>query len=512
MALPSPEFRLNGGAPGVKASVSAGGLVTCTLDDTTGVTYVEWSIITTDETTAPGDYVLSTTGGAVPGAHTMTFNAGAAATSGIIRAQINHGINTLTGNAASESASDVTIATAKWYVPTGGAGFEMLADGEEDESNATHGKTGEWNQAARAMGGGGAGAFTYIELGSGTKASLGLVRMSRNFVALACKTAASTNHAILTEDNADGFQWGDSTLTAQWITDVKTGGAWYLRVNGATIATINASGIGLASGTTYAVNGVGHATAATASSLAFRGASSEAAFGYLYASGSVPTVGFIRGASGFVVIATLTAAGSFDNVGFSDDGADAWKVGNDTRSAGVRLAAKTGGSVTVEINNAVEVTLDATGINLASGNTYQVNGVAHTASSTASSLMFRDAAGRSSVVDPSADADIATKGYVDGADRDSNTEPTVIVASDRYVYVDGTVVNNVTLPTSVTFSGINLTLVNTSDTGGDDITVTADGVEVIGVGGSTAILLLPGYSMTLRGRASSWVIVSTGTI
>lgn len=425
MALPSPEFRLNGGAPGVKASVSAGGLVRCTLDDTTGVTYVEWSIITTDETTAPGDYVLSTTGGAVPGAHTMTFNAGAAATSGIIRAQINHGINTLTGNAASEEASDVTIATAKWYVPTGGAGFEMLADGEEDESHATHGKTGEWNQAARAMGGGGAGAFTYIELGSGTKASIGLVRMSRNFVALACKTAASTNHAILTEDNADGFQWGDSTLTAQWITDVKTGGAWYLRVNGATIATINASGIGLAAGTAFTVDGASYGStnvtlksASTSSILkatpgagpgqdivirAATGGDAGSVGGNLtigpgiggtadvVAGGSMTFAMQSDGAASGSLLMTGGALGTFLTIGY--DNATTTLTFVTTKNT-LRFNAAT--TIDFQINGTTEASITASGMNVISGNTYAVNGVGHATAATASSLPFRGASGEAS--------------------------------------------------------------------------------------------------------------------
>ena len=136
---------------------------------------------------------------------------------------------------------------------------------------------------------------------------------------------------------------------------------------------------------------------ATANKLVARGASGEAAFAYLYPSGSVPTTGFLREQSGFVAIATLTGAGSFDNVGFSDDGADGWKVGNDTRAASVRLAVKTGGLATVEVNNVVEVTMDAGGINLAAGNTYQVNGVAHATSATNSSLAFRGSSAELSV-------------------------------------------------------------------------------------------------------------------
>ncbi len=167
--------------------------------------------------------------------------------------------------------------------------------------------------------------------------------------------------------------------------------------NGSMHAAAIASGAaGFMTGTDKAL--VDTATAsATANALTKRGASGEAAFAYLYPSGSVPTTGFLRGQSGFVAIATLTGAGSFDNVGFSDDSADGWKVGNDTRAAAVRLAVKTGGSATVEVNNVVEVTIDAGGINLAAGNTYQVNGVAHATAATNSSLAFRGSSAELSV-------------------------------------------------------------------------------------------------------------------
>jgi hypothetical protein len=178
------------------------------------------------------------------------------------------------------------------------------------------------------------------------------------------------------------------------------------------------------------------ATVATASTLVLRGASGEAAFAYLYDGASLPTTGFLRHRSGFTYIASTTAAGGFDNEGFTDDGSDGWKIGNQTRAAAVRFSVKTGGSITWEVNNVVEGTMDATGLNLASGNTYQVNGVAHTASATASSLMFRDAAGRSSVADPSASTDIATKNYVDTRTWYAATGTATLVAGAALGVVD----------------------------------------------------------------------------
>lgn len=412
MTNPSPLFKLNGGSPGVKASVAAGATVTATLNDTSGVTFVEWDIATTDETTVPGDYTLSTNGGAVPGNETMTFTAGAAGTSGIIRATINHGVNATTGNAASETEPDVTISTAKWYVPTAVSALEVFADAEGTESDLTHGQTGELNQAIRALGGGGPGAFTYIELGSGTKATVGLIRTARNFIGWAYRNSLGSNSAIITEDNADGLAFGDQSQTVKIALDVKALGSIVLREAGSNVVAISGTAVNLTSGVSLQINGVGHTAAATASSLAFRGASGESAFAYLYASGSVPTTGFIRGQSGFVAVAALTAAGSFNNIGLADDGADGWKVGNDTRAAAVRLSVKTGGSATVEVNNVVEVTMDAAGINLASGNTYQVNGVAHATTATNSSLAFRGSSAELAVGYLYSAGTVSTTGFV----------------------------------------------------------------------------------------------------
>lgn len=112
---------------------------------------------------------------------------------------------------------------------------------------------------------------------------------------------------------------------------------------------------------------------ATPTTLVLRGSDREAAFDYLYSGGSLPTVGFLRHRSGFTYIASTTASGGFDNEGFVDDGFDGWRVGNSTRAAAVRLSVKTGGSATWEVNNVVEGTMDADGINLSSGNSYRIN-------------------------------------------------------------------------------------------------------------------------------------------
>src|SRR5512147_691672 len=94
--MASPLFRINGGAAGVKASVSAASAVTATLDSTDGVRSTEWFIDTTDETTAPGDYVLVQSGTVGETVSTTSLVAGTAAK---LRARINGGINLATGQA-----------------------------------------------------------------------------------------------------------------------------------------------------------------------------------------------------------------------------------------------------------------------------------------------------------------------------------------------------------------------------------------------------------------------------
>ncbi|MGK3981264.1 hypothetical protein WMF38_57235 [Sorangium sp. So ce118] len=140
--MPSPSIRINGGSPGVKASVSASSSVTATLDSTDGVRSVTWSVLGTDETATSASYTLVQSGSV---GQTVTFTSGAAGTAGILRSEINGGVNLQT-----EQADPTTRATAKWYVPTS-AGVEVGCVNEELESNATHGWTGLINAIARGL-------------------------------------------------------------------------------------------------------------------------------------------------------------------------------------------------------------------------------------------------------------------------------------------------------------------------------------------------------------------------
>jgi hypothetical protein len=142
--MPSPIFRINGGAPGAKASVSAGGDIVATLDDPSGVDTCVWSVTATDETTAPSEYTLTPFG---PSNSSVVFSAADFGTAGILRCIINGGISK-----ATKLPDPIgTTSTAKWFVPD--AGFEVGAAGEQMESDPTYGSTGLFNSAIRACAG-----------------------------------------------------------------------------------------------------------------------------------------------------------------------------------------------------------------------------------------------------------------------------------------------------------------------------------------------------------------------
>lgn len=519
--IPSPAFTVNGGAPGVKASVAAGATVTCVLDDTSGVTYVEWSVVSTEETTATTDYTLSTTGGIVPGNQTMSFTAGIAATGGIIRAKINHGVNALTGDAVDESAAvNPTIATAKWYVPTGGAAFEVLIDGEEDESNARHGKTGVWNQAIRAMGGGGPGAFTYIELGSGTKSTVGLIRMSRNFIAMACKTSAAVDHPIITEDNADAFVLGSSTLTAGWTIDVKTGGAVIFRENAVEKARVNANGLNAGS-TIYASTGITFAAAGTSAVTKTAGAGVGGTLTIKSASGAVGFAGGnIEVGPGIGGTPDVDAPGSMTHPmgsNGSTSGATIWTAGSaasfltlyydiagtsvvlTTTKPTIKTDAVT--SHIRQIGGVTSETLTATSLNIPTGSTFAVNGVGHATAATASALVFRGASGEASLarlygsgtVHTTAFLSYSRNGIVLGGKTGAGVDHPFITEDGA----EGLAYGDATSTTTQTFysGGMSALILNgfggatLGNAGGGSVSVLATGGETFGVtiGGNAAI-------------------------
>lgn len=141
--MASPAFRINGGAVGAPASVSASGTVTATLDSIVGVNRVTWSVMSTDDTRLPSSYTLTPSGSI---GQTVTLTAGAAGTAGILRCVINAGLDLQTG-----APSAATAATGKWYVPTSN-GFEVIAGDETLESDSRVGWGKAINAALRAAG------------------------------------------------------------------------------------------------------------------------------------------------------------------------------------------------------------------------------------------------------------------------------------------------------------------------------------------------------------------------
>lgn len=136
-----PQIIANGGSPGVKASVAAASAVALTLDDTTGVRSVQWTIVGTDETTSAGDYTIATSGAVGENASLTSLGAGTAA---IVRARINNGLD------RGRPAPTETTATIKFFVPTVD-GLEVGAVGETFESDSLYGTAAILNGPIRAL-------------------------------------------------------------------------------------------------------------------------------------------------------------------------------------------------------------------------------------------------------------------------------------------------------------------------------------------------------------------------
>ena len=126
--MPSPAFRINLGAAGEDVAVTAAGAVTATVDDLTGVRSVEWSIVATDETTEPADYVLVPSG---PQDSVVTTTALAAGTAAILRCRINAGIDPQT-----EQPSALMTASQVFYVLTSPGALRVKALGEDSTATA----------------------------------------------------------------------------------------------------------------------------------------------------------------------------------------------------------------------------------------------------------------------------------------------------------------------------------------------------------------------------------------
>ena len=86
--------------------------------------------------------------------------------------------------------------------------------------------------------------------GSGTVASTGFVRGSKNATLLAVDGAGAYDLNVVGTDNADGVVVGDATRAASVIASAKTAGYFAVNVNGAEVGRMSATGIALTSSNT----------------------------------------------------------------------------------------------------------------------------------------------------------------------------------------------------------------------------------------------------------------------
>lgn len=233
--MASPLFRINGGAAGVKASVSAASAVTATLDSTDGVRSTEWFIDTTDETTAPGDYVLVQSGTVGETVSTTSLVAGTAAK---LRARINGGINLATGQADPAA----TNASSKFFVPTA-LGREVGAAGEEFESDSTYGSAGIINAAVRDAGG---VSFADVQAALATASSAIAFNGQdlTNVSGVKFRNDALTQDLdAVTKDAGDIVRIGENTDALGVRLSVATGGFIGVNVNNVEAVRVTSAGV-----------------------------------------------------------------------------------------------------------------------------------------------------------------------------------------------------------------------------------------------------------------------------
>lgn len=100
-------------------------------------------------------------------------------------------------------------------------------------------------------------------------------------------------------------------------------------------------------------------------------------------------------------------------------------LGADASGEDVEIRAGSGKATKFYDDGVIAATIGASGVNIPTASTYAVNGVGHSASATALSLMFRDAAGRAQVASPSAADDIVIKSYADALGTSAATADTI---------------------------------------------------------------------------------------
>ena len=184
-------------------------------------------------------------------------------------------------------------------------------------------------------------------------------------------------------------------------------------------------------------------------------------------------------------------------------------------SAGAQSAALTVG----EANGAVTLTLnlaDASNAGLLSATFYSLlNGA--TASNTNDTLVKRDAAGRFQATSPSADADVATKSYVDAQRSGLDVKQSVRVATTEALtlasdFENGDTVDGVTLATG------DRILIKNQATGSENgiYTVNASGAPTRATDADSNTEVTPGmFTFVEEGTTnadSGWVLTTNGSI
>jgi len=137
--MAKPEIIVNGGTAGAMTSVSASSAWEATLDSTDGVRRVEWSVSSTDETTAAASYTLVQSGSVGQNVAGTSQGQG---TGIILKVVVN------AGNVGDQPDPTNTSATVKIVVPLSDGGIVGCA-GEEYESDATFGAAGIINSGIR---------------------------------------------------------------------------------------------------------------------------------------------------------------------------------------------------------------------------------------------------------------------------------------------------------------------------------------------------------------------------
>jgi hypothetical protein len=358
--MAKPLIIANGGTPGVKASVVAASTVNLTLDSTVGVRSVQWSVETTDETSAIGDYTIVQSGSLGQNA---SFTALGPGTALIVKVMTNNG---LVRDLPDPIASSNTI---KVYVPTAG-GFEVGAAGETYESDSTTGTTAILNQPVRALD---VIATSLYDSDVKRARTVSLVNLAiTGDPSPIDGLTLATGEIILLTGQASGLQNG------LWA--VNTSGAWTRPANFTTSAAVKGCLVLICEGTarkghvfqntnTGAItvdsttldfvrfaDRFDRADLALASESPAIGGQNIARYGtagalratsFRYDTGNIAADGLVRGAHGQIAVAARNNANSVDihavTVGavVTDD----VTIGDPTNTSNVYLRAKTAGNV-----------------------------------------------------------------------------------------------------------------------------------------------------------------------